>query len=291
MSIAVIALAVVWAGFIAYVALGGADFGAGAWDLLASGPTAQRQHRFISRVLGPVWEANHVWLIFLLVGLMNLFPSAYATLMSALFLPLMLALLGIVLRGAGFVFRTHAFSTEGRSARLWSRIFSISSVLTPCFLGISAAAVASGRVGPGLSQADLLSGWITPFSLTVGVMATLQCATLAAVYLTAEAHHQGETDFVLSYRLKALISSVLVSAGTAVPGPLRERGALALARPAGARAGISRRNLRAGSARFGLPAPETLPPCQPVRGPGDSATTDLLGGVAVSLSDSTSPYH
>ncbi|HEY1350414.1 MAG TPA: cytochrome d ubiquinol oxidase subunit II [Ktedonobacteraceae bacterium] len=212
MSSAVLTLAVIWAGFIAYVALGGADFGAGAWDLLASGPTARRQHRFISRVLGPVWEANHVWLIFLLVGLMNLFPDAYATLMSSLFLPLMLALLGIVLRGAGFVFRTHSLSTEGRSARLWSRIFSISSVLTPCFLGISAAAVASGRVGPDQSQADLLSGWITPFSLAVGVMATLQCATLAAVYLTAEAHRQGERDFVLSYRLKALISSVLVSA-------------------------------------------------------------------------------
>jgi cytochrome d ubiquinol oxidase subunit II len=213
MSAAVVALALVWAGFIAYVALGGADFGAGAWDLLASGPTAQRQHQFISRVLGPVWEANHVWLIFLLVGLMNLFPSAYATLMSALFLPLMLALIGIVLRGAGFIFRTHALSSTGRSARLWSRIFSISSVLTPFFLGMSAAAVAAGRVRvTGMSQADMLSGWITPFSLAVGVMATLQCATLAAVYLTAEAHRQGEADFVVSYRRKALISSALVSA-------------------------------------------------------------------------------
>lgn len=212
MSAALVALALVWAGFIAYVALGGADFGAGAWDLLASGPTARRQHQFISRVLGPVWEANHVWLIFLLVGLMNLFPSAYATFMSSLFIPLILALIGIVLRGAGFIFRTHALQTEGRSARLWSRIFSISSVLTPFFLGISAAAVASGRVGDTMSQADLLTGWITPFSLAVGVMATLQCATLAAVYLTAEAHRQRETDFVLSYRLKALLSSALVSA-------------------------------------------------------------------------------
>jgi cytochrome d ubiquinol oxidase subunit II len=213
MSAAVVALALVWAGFIVYVTLGGADFGAGVWDLLARGPTAQRQHQFISRVLGPVWEANHVWLIFLLVGLMNLFPSVYATLMTALFLPLMLALIGIVLRGAGFIFRTHALSSTGRSARLWSRIFSISSLLTPFFLGVSAAAVAAGRVHvTGMSQAEMLYGWITPFSLAVGVMATLQCATLAAVYLTAEAHRQKEADFVLAYRHKALISSALVSA-------------------------------------------------------------------------------
>ncbi len=213
MSVAILALALVWAGFIAYVVLGGADFGAGVWDLLASGPTARRQHQFISRVLGPVWEANHVWLIFLLVGLMNLFPSAFATFMSALFIPLILALIGIVLRGAGFIFRTHALRAEGLSARLWSRVFSISSLLTPFFLGISAAAIAGGQVRTsGMTQADLLSGWITPFSLAVGVMAVLQCATLAAVYLTAEAHDQQEASFVASYRLKTLISSALVSA-------------------------------------------------------------------------------
>ena len=213
MSVALLALALVWAGFIAYVVLGGADFGAGVWDLLASGSTARRQHQFISRVLGPVWEANHVWLIFLLVGLMNLFPSAFAAFMSALFIPLILALIGIVLRGAGFIFRTHALRTEGLSARLWSRAFSISSVLTPFFLGISAAAVAGGQVRTsGLTQASLLSGWITPFSVAVGVMAVLQCATLAAVYLTAEAHNRQEEDFVASYRLKALVASILVSA-------------------------------------------------------------------------------
>ena len=213
MSVAILALALVWAGFIAYVVLGGADFGAGVWDLLASGPTARRQHQFISRVLGPVWEANHVWLIFLLVGLMNLFPIAFATFMSALFIPLILALIGIVLRGAGFIFSTHALRAEDLSSRLWSRVFSISSLLTPFFLGISAAAIAGGQVHTsGITQADLLSGWITPFSVAVGVMAVLQCATLAAVYLTAEAHDQHEEGFAAAYRLKALISSILVSA-------------------------------------------------------------------------------
>lgn len=212
MSIALIALSLVWAGFIAYVALGGADFGAGVWDLLASGPTARRQHQFISRVLGPVWEANHVWLIFLLVGLMNLFPTAFSIFMSALFIPLILALIGIVLRGAGFIFRTHALQTEGVGARVWSRVFSVSSLLTPFFLGVAAATVAGGQIRiSGITQTDLLTRWITPFSVAVGVMAVAQCATLAAVYLTAEAHAQHEMDFVSSYRIKALISSGLVS--------------------------------------------------------------------------------
>jgi cytochrome d ubiquinol oxidase subunit II len=206
MSVALVALSLVWAGFIAYVALGGADFGAGVWDLLASGPTARRQHQFISRVLGPVW------LIFLLVGLMNLFPTAFATFMSALFIPLTIALVGIVLRGAGFIFRTHASQDKSMGNRLWSRVFSISSLLTPFFLGVSAAAVAGGQIRTsGITQTDLLTGWISPFSVAVGVMAVAQCATLAAVYLTAEAHAQGEKEFVAAYRLKALISSGLVS--------------------------------------------------------------------------------
>lgn len=209
MSVALVTLALVWAGFIAYVVLGGADFGTGVWDLLASGPTAQRQHQFISRVLGPVWEANHVWLIFLLIGLMNVFPAAFATFMSTLFIPLTIALLGIVLRGSGFIFRTYALQAEGTFARLWSRVFSISSLLTPFFLGVSAATVADGQIH--LSGNPALLNWITPFSVAVGVMAVLQCATLAAVYLTAEAHIRHEEAFVASYRVKALISSALVS--------------------------------------------------------------------------------
>ena len=212
MSIALITLALVWLGFITYVVLGGADFGSGVWDLFASGPTARQQHQFISHVLGPVWEADHVWLIFLLVGLMNVFPVAFATFMSTLFIPLTIALLGIVLRGSGFIFRTHALLAEGLSARIWSRVFSMSSVITPFFLGISAASVAGGRIHlSGVTTSDLLFGWVTPFGVAVGIMAVLQCATLAAVYLTAEAHNRYEKRFVASYRRKALISCVLVS--------------------------------------------------------------------------------
>lgn len=213
MTIALVALALVWLGFIAYVVLGGADFGAGIWDLLSSGPTARRQQQFISRVLGPVWEANHVWLIFLLVGLMNIFPEAFSLFMGALFVPLMIALLGIVLRGAGFIFRTHTLRADDLFTRLWSRAFSTSSLLTPFFMGAAAAAVAGGLIPTSrVLPSDLLVGWISPFSVAVGIMAVLQCSTIAAVYLAAEARATREDDFATSYRLKALFASVLTSA-------------------------------------------------------------------------------
>src|SRR6266849_2659671 len=133
MSIALIALSVLWLALIAYAVLGGADFGAGIWDLFAFGSGAERQHRLINSALGPVWEANHVWLIFLIVGLFNVFPSAFATLFVALFFPLTLSLFGIVLRGAAFIYRYYAVDAKGRFARLWGRVFSVSSLLTPFF--------------------------------------------------------------------------------------------------------------------------------------------------------------
>jgi len=212
MTIALLLLALIWVGFIAYVVLGGADFGAGIWDLFASGPTARQQHQFITHVLGPVWEANHVWLIFLLIGLMNAFPIAFAAFMSALFVPLMIALVGIVLRGAGFIFRAYSIRSEGMFARLWSRVFSTSSLLTPFFLGTAAATVAGGRIRlTDITPSDLLFAWITPFSLSVGVMTVFQCATLAAVYLAAEASIHDETQFAVSYRIKALVSGIITS--------------------------------------------------------------------------------
>jgi len=107
MSLAIIALSVLWLGLIAYAVLGGADFGAGIWDLFAFGPLARRQRELINHALGPVWEANHVWLIFLIVGLFTAFPTAFAILSIALFVPLTIALIGIVMRGAAFIFRTY----------------------------------------------------------------------------------------------------------------------------------------------------------------------------------------
>lgn len=218
LSVAFIALSILWLGLIAYAVLGGADFGAGIWDLFAVGPMATHQRHLINHALGPVWEANHVWLIFLLVGLFTVFPSAFAILMVALFLPLTIVLVGIVLRGAAFMFRTYAADSTSPFARVWSRIFSTSSLITPFFLGAAAAAVASGRIRAvgGITHANLGSAWTTPFALTIGAMAVSLCATLAAVYLIVEARNANDNALAESYRLKALIAGAI----TAVLGAL-----------------------------------------------------------------------
>lgn len=218
MSVAFIALSILWLGLIAYAVLGGADFGAGIWNLFAIGPQAKRQSQLINKALGPVWEANHVWLIFLIVGLFTAFPSAFATLSIVLFVPLTIALIGIVLRGSGFIFRTYAIDTAGPTARWWSRVFSTASLVTPFFLGASAAAVASGRIeaANGNVQADLGSTWTTPFALTIGAMAISLCASLAAVYLTVEARNDHEESLAEMYRLRAIMAGAV----TAVLGAL-----------------------------------------------------------------------
>src|SRR5256714_5799710 len=124
-------LIILWLSLIVYAVLGGADFGGGIWDFFAFGPQAERQRYLIGQALGPVWEANHVWLIFLVVGLFSAFPGPFAVLVIVLFIPLTLALLGSVLRGSAFVFRTHGLRPEKPALRIWSRVFSFSSVITP----------------------------------------------------------------------------------------------------------------------------------------------------------------
>ncbi len=218
MSVAFIALSILWLGLIAYAVLGGADFGAGIWNLFAIGPQARRQTQLINKALGPVWEANHVWLIFLIVGLFTAFPPAFAILSIALFVPLTIALIGIVFRGSAFIFRTYAIDTAGPATRWWSRVFSTASLATPFFLGASAAAVASGRIeaANGNVQADLGSTWTTPFALTIGAMAISLCASLAAVYLTMEARNDHDESLAETYRLRAIIAGAV----TAVLGAL-----------------------------------------------------------------------
>jgi len=209
----VIALIFLWLALIAYAALGGADFGAGIWDLYAVGRQRIGQRRLINQTLGPVWEANHVWLILLIVGLFTVFPSAFAALCIALFVPLTSVLIGIVLRGAAFIFRTHELDTRSRTARTWSHIFSVSSLLTPFFLGASAAAVASGRLvvsGTG-TQADSGVAWCSPFAVTIGLLAVALCASLAAVYLAHEASRTGAVDLAERYRLRALLAGAVTA--------------------------------------------------------------------------------
>src|SRR5712692_3113043 len=206
-------VAVLWLALIAYAVLGGADFGAGIWDLLAFGRTAEKQRNLINQALGPVWEANHVWLIFLIVGLYAAFPFAFAKLSIALFLPLTLALLGIVLRGAAFIFRTYAVNA-GTFTRMWSRVFSSTSTITPFLFGTAAAAVASGkiRVQGEFVETDLSTIWLTPFALTIGAMAVSLCAVLAAIYLTVEAQHAKEEELVQVYRWRALLAGAVTAA-------------------------------------------------------------------------------
>ena len=208
-----ILLTIIWFALIAYAVFGGADFGAGVWDLLAFGPNAERKHKLIDEALGPVWETNHVWLVFLVVGLFSAFPTPFSVIVIVLFIPLTLALIGTVLRGAAFVFRTHGLRSEKPWFRMWSRIFSFSSVLTPFFLVLSAAAVASGQIrARGVPiETNLGSLWLTPFALTIGLMAVALCATLAAIFLTVEATNNKETELAEAFRWRGLIAGALTA--------------------------------------------------------------------------------
>lgn len=218
MSLPYILLSILWLSLIAYAVLGGADFGAGVWDMFAFGSNAQHQHDLIDRALGPVWEANHVWIIFLVVGLFSAFPTPFAALVTALYVPLTLALIGIALRGSAFVFRTHGLRAGKPAMRIWTRVFSFSSIITPFFLGLAAATVASGQihVRVGSVQADLGVFLFTPFALTIGIMAIALCATLAAIYLTVEAANNKEYALAEAFRWRGLIAGAITAALGAV---------------------------------------------------------------------------
>ncbi|TMB81763.1 MAG: cytochrome d ubiquinol oxidase subunit II [Chloroflexi bacterium] len=203
-------LIILWLSLIVYAVLGGADFGGGIWDFFAFGQEAQRQRRLIGQALGPVWEANHVWLIFLIVGLFTAFPLAFSVLSIALFVPFTLAVIGIVMRGAAFMFRGQVDDAT-TSRRIWGRVFSTASTITPFFFGAAAAAVASGQVHVqgARVQTDLLAGWTTPFALTIGALALSLCAVLAAVNLIVEAQNSNEPELVEAFRRRAMIAGAI----------------------------------------------------------------------------------
>jgi cytochrome d ubiquinol oxidase subunit II len=203
-----LALVAMWVGLTCYALFAGADFGAGAWDLLAGGADrGAAQRRLIEHSIGPVWEANHVWLIFVIVLMWTCFPAVFAAVMSTLYLPLTLAALGIIARGASFAFRKVVQRPWQR--RLFGGLFASSSVLTPFFLGTVAGAVASGRVPPGLAAGDPLASWTGPSSLLGGALAVLVCAYLAAVYLCADAVRAGRPELASAFRLRGLITGGL----------------------------------------------------------------------------------
>lgn len=192
----------------AYVLLAGADFGGGVWDLFASGDRKERQRELIAQAIAPVWEANHVWLILVIVLLFTCFPPAFSRLTIALHVPLSLVLLGIVLRGSAFIFRSYADDSDQQ--RYWGRVFASASLVTPILLGVGFGAIAAGQVrtpsGAGF-LADYIAPWASAFPASVGALTLALFALLAAVYLTCEAREQDLQD---DFRLRGLIAGVAV---------------------------------------------------------------------------------
>jgi cytochrome bd ubiquinol oxidase subunit II len=198
-----------------YALLGGADFGGGIWDLLLSGPRRREARTLIENAIGPVWEANHVWLVLVVVVLFSGFPAAFAAVSIGLFVPLVVLLFGIVLRGAAFTFRTYDRPEDAVQAR-WSLVFSASSVLAPLALGVIVGALASGRLGGPRGTIPDPFAWVAPFPLAVGLFAAVLFAYLAATYLAVEAEGGLREDFRrraigagIAVFLTALVAAVL----------------------------------------------------------------------------------
>jgi cytochrome d ubiquinol oxidase subunit II len=193
-------------GIILYGVFGGADFGTGLWDLTAGGADrGARPRALIDHAIGPVWEANHTWLIFCLVILWTGFPTAFAAITTTLYIPLGIAAFGIVLRGAGFAFRKVSMRTAEQ--RLNGIAFAASSVLTPFCLGAVAGAVASGRVPTG-GHGDPITSWLNPTGVLGGVLAVLTCGYLAAIFLIAEARREGAVDLERWSRRRAVLAAL-----------------------------------------------------------------------------------
>jgi cytochrome bd ubiquinol oxidase subunit II len=213
MSRADVCAAILWMGVTLYAIFGGADFGAGVWDFLAgSGERAKRVRAQIDRSIGPVWEANHVWLIFVLVILWTAFATAFSAIFTTLYIPLALAALGIVLRGAGFAFR-HAL--PGPIERPATRIFEVASVLTPFFMGTVVGAIASGEVPAG-GNGDPTDSWIGFLPLSTGVLFVLLTAYTAAVFLVHDSGTAGDRDLRDYFERRALAVAVLAGAAAVV---------------------------------------------------------------------------
>lgn len=200
----------------AYAVLGIADFGGGVWDLFASGPRAPHQRKAIAKAMGPVWEANHVWLVFFLILLLAAFPKGYSTLSVAMFIPFNLVLLGIIMRGAAFVFRSPGTTEATGPERAWSLAFGVASTVTPLLLGMAVGAVSSGgiRMINGQVTAPPAQSWLSPFAWGMGFFVLTLAAYLAAVYLAAETEGDLQRDFhrraIASGTLTAILSVLML---------------------------------------------------------------------------------
>ena len=208
MSTADVVAIVLWTGAMMYAVFGGADFGAGFWSLLAGGERRGRRPReLIDWAIGPVWEANHVWLIFVLVVLWTGFSSAFEAVFSTLFIPLSLAALGIVLRGAGFAFQHTARAHRGQITA--TALFGLASLLTPFFMGTVIGAIAGGRVPVGNATGDAVTSWLNPLSLVIGALFVATSAYLSAVFLVSDARRAGAPDLERYFSVRALAAAVI----------------------------------------------------------------------------------
>ncbi len=183
-----------------YAIFGGADFGGGVWDMCASGPRRKRQQDVIGHAIGPVWETNHVWLIFLIVLSFTCFPAAFAAVSIGLYVPLTFVLVGIILRGAAYAFRSQAYD-HALMSQLWGHVFGIASIVAPFFFGCAVGGLTLGYFA-----------WSSPFALCIGVLAVALCAQIAAVFLTFETRGDLQRDF----RARAMVATFALAAIGAV---------------------------------------------------------------------------
>ena len=203
-------------GVALYAVLAGADFGAGIWQLLAGrGEQGRRIRDHAHHSMAPVWEANHVWLIFVLVVVWTGYPVAFASMASTLAVALTAAGLGIILRGVAYALRSA--SSDPSEVRAIDSLTAVGSVLAPFSLAAAAGAIASQRVPVGNAAGDLWSSWLNPTSLMAGVLALLSSAHLAAVYLAADARREGDEEMVEAFRSRALVTGAIAGL-TAIAG-------------------------------------------------------------------------
>lgn len=198
-------------GLAFYTVLGGADFGAGFWQLTAgNGPQANAVRDHAHDAMAPVWEANHVWLVFVLTVVWTAYPTAFGSIASTLSIPLFVAAIGIIFRGLAYALRAGA--AEPREQRRIDTAFSLSSLLTPFALGTAVGGIASRRVPVGNATGNELTSWINPTSLTIGVLAIASAAYLAAVFLAADAVKLGDIQLERLFRRRALAAGVAAGA-------------------------------------------------------------------------------
>jgi cytochrome d ubiquinol oxidase subunit II len=222
MTRADVVAAILWTGVTLYAVFGGADFGGGLWDLIAGDAgRGKRPRALIERSLTPVWEANHVWLIFILVVLWTAFSEAFGAIMSTLYVPLALAALGIVLRGAGFAFRESIERLDVK--RALGATFAISSVMTPFFMGAVVGAIAAGNVPAG-GDGDAFSTWLQPLPLMIGALFVATGAYVSAIFLVADARRSAATADLEDYFARRALAAALVAGALAVAGIFALRG-------------------------------------------------------------------